>query len=277
MTLNFVKYQGTGNDFVLVDNRNGVWQAFLQSQIPKIHTDEKSLVAHLCHRQFGIGADGLMLLQHVDGYDFEMVYFNSDGGLSTMCGNGGRCIAAWAFSLGLGDNSLRFLAPDGVHEATRDQSNGKISLSMNPVAEIKMVGDACWELNTGSPHYVQFQSTALQDLALVDWARSVRYSDAYIPAGINVNAVRVLGRNHIAMRTYERGVENETLSCGTGVTAAAIAYIHGEGEPASSDSEHHVQVDTAGGTLEVRFAARNGRFEDIQLIGAATFVFQGQL
>jgi diaminopimelate epimerase len=277
MTLNFVKYQGTGNDFVLVDNRTGAWQAYLAMQVPQQFATEKDLVAHLCHRQFGVGADGLMLLQNKEGFDFEMVYFNSDGGLSTMCGNGGRCIAAWAFALSLGDDTLLFWAPDGVHEASKTEDNKGIALTMNPVSAIAVKGDGCWELNTGSPHYVQFQTTDLQELPLIEWARSIRYSDAYMPAGINVNAVRVIGNNHIAMRTYERGVENETLSCGTGVTAAAIAYINSLGLNPTQPTNHHVHVDTAGGQLQVRFAAQNDQFSDIQLIGPATFVFRGQL
>lgn len=298
MKLPFVKYQGTGNDFVLIDNREHAWQTYLQSQVPLHFSSEKALVAHLCHRQFGVGADGLMLLQSKSGYDFEMVYFNSDGGLSSMCGNGGRCIAAWSFSLGLGDDhsaqtesqqnpnehpsmfhaarTVSFWAPDGEHRAWKLE-DGAIALSMNPVEHIQHLGTNQWELNTGSPHYIQFETGDLSDIDLIPWARSIRYSDAYSPAGINVNAVKILGEGSIAMRTYERGVENETLSCGTGVTAAAIAYFNQlESDKSSKPQEQWVSVSTAGGPLHVRFAAQNGRFENIYLMGAATFVFEGR-
>ncbi len=299
MKLPFVKYQGTGNDFVLIDNRYGAWQTYTALKVPADFSSEKELVAHICHRQFGVGADGLMLLQPKSGYDFEMIYFNSDGGLSSMCGNGGRCIAAWAFTLGLGDaisadatapnagmeesranlsteKLLKFWAPDGAHQAW-ELTNHQIALSMNPVNQVTNLGEEKWELNTGSPHFIQFEKGDLGEIDLVDWARSIRYSERYMPAGINVNAVKILNHGAIAMRTYERGVENETLSCGTGVTAAAIAYVNGLGLDPTTYAKHQVSVETAGGQLHVRFAAQNGRFDEILLIGPATFVFEGSL
>jgi diaminopimelate epimerase len=240
-----------------------------------------------------------MLLQPKSGYDFEMVYFNSDGGLSSMCGNGGRCIAAWAFTLDLGDaisadatasnagmeeswanlsaeKLLKFWAPDGEHQAWELTSH-QIALSMNPVNQVTNLGEEKWELNTGSPHFIQFEKGDLGEIDLVDWARSIRYSERYMPAGINVNAVKIINHGAIAMRTYERGVENETLSCGTGVTAAAIAYVNGLGLDPTTYAKHQVSVETAGGQLHVRFAAQNGRFDEILLIGPATFVFEGSL
>lgn len=299
MTIPFVKYQGTGNDFVLINNLTEAWPAFVKEQVPQNFASEQVLVAHICHRHFGVGADGLMLLQNKDGYDFEMVYFNSDGGISSMCGNGGRCIAAWAFSLGLGDTiladasegtdseataieataieadkSLQFWAADGVHRAWK-LSHNQIALSMNAVNKITDFGSNQWELNTGSPHYIQFEGGDLGDIDLISWGRSIRYSERYMPAGINVNAVKILGDGAIAMRTYERGVEDETLSCGTGVTAAAIAYVNGLGLDSTKRTKHQVSVKTAGGTLQVRFATQNGRFEEISLIGPATFTFGG--
>ena len=308
MKLPFVKYQGTGNDFVLIDNRQGAWEAFLHTKVPAAFATEKELVAHICHRYFGVGADGLMLLQDKEGYGFEMVYFNSDGGLSSMCGNGGRCIASFAFSLGLGDaivqettksgdyingnanpfnatKTITFWAPDGAHQAWalnegtgQNETVQQIALSMNPVSSIENLGNQCWELNTGSPHYIQFESGNLLDFDLIPWARAIRYNENYAPkGGINTNIVKVEGEGKIAMRTYERGVENETLSCGTGVTAAAIAYVNSLDNQNNPTSHHQVQVSTAGGELHVRFAAQNGRFENIYLMGAATFVFEGRL
>ena len=281
MTIPFVKYQGTGNDFVLIDNRTGAWQNYLAMQVPQDFATEKDLVAHICHRKFGIGADGLMLLQNKEGFDFEMVYFNSDGGLSSMCGNGGRCIAAWAFSLGLGDTSLQFWAPDGLHEAKKTNDGKGIALNMNPVSRIQQINTNDWELNTGSPHYVSFQDNNIQQLALVDWAKNIRYNEPYTNLGINVNAVNILDENTISMRTYERGVEDETLSCGTGVCAAAISFVQRSQPHTEANSNeiqnHLIEVITPGGTLQVSLQRDQNNYDHIVLIGPATFVFQGQL
>ena len=291
MTIPFVKYQGTGNDFVLIDNRTGAWQDYLAMQVPLQFATEKDLVAHICHRRLGIGADGLMLLQNKEGFHFEMVYFNSDGGLSSMCGNGGRCIAAWAFSLGLGDDSLQFWAPDGTHEARKTNDGKGIALNMNPVSRVQQINTNDWELNTGSPHYVSFQDNNIQQLALVDWAKNIRYNEPYTNLGINVNAVNILDENTISMRTYERGVEDETLSCGTGVCAAAISFVQRSGmqlnpfesgqphtEANSNEVQNHlIEVITPGGTLQVSLQRDQNNYDHIVLIGPATFVFQGQL
>ena len=291
MTIPFVKYQGTGNDFVLIDNRTGAWQDYLAMQVPQHFAGERELVAHICHRRLGIGADGLMLLQNKEGFHFEMVYFNSDGGLSSMCGNGGRCIAAWAFSLGLGDDSLQFWAPDGTHEARKTNDGKGIALNMNPVSRVQQINTNDWELNTGSPHYVSFQDNDIQQLALVDWAKNIRYNEPYTNLGINVNAVNILDENTISMRTYERGVEDETLSCGTGVCAAAISFVQRSGmqlnpfesgqphtEANSNEVQNHlIEVITPGGTLQVSLQRDQNNYDHIVLIGPATFVFQGQL
>ena len=291
MTIPFVKYQGTGNDFVLIDNRTGAWQDYLAMQVPQHFAGERELVAHICHRRLGIGADGLMLLQNKEGFHFEMVYFNSDGGLSSMCGNGGRCIAAWAFSLGLGDDSLQFWAPDGTHEARKTNDGKGIALNMNPVSLVQQINTNDWELNTGSPHYVSFQDNNIQQLALVDWAKNIRYNEPYTNQGINVNAVNILDENTISMRTYERGVEDETLSCGTGVCAAAISFVQrsgmqlnpfesGQPQTKANSNEvqnHLIEVITPGGTLQVSLQRDQNNYDHIVLIGPAKFVFQGQL
>jgi diaminopimelate epimerase len=281
MTIPFVKYQGTGNDFVLIDNRTGAWQDYLAMQVPQHFAGERELVAHICHRKFGIGADGLMLLQNKEGFHFEMVYFNSDGGLSSMCGNGGRCIAAWAFSLGLGDNSLQFWAPDGLHEARKTNDGKGIALNMNPVSLVQQINTNDWELNTGSPHYVSFQDSNIQKLPLVDWAKNIRYNEPYTNLGINVNAVNILDENTISMRTYERGVEDETLSCGTGVCAAAISFVQRSQPQTEANSNqvqnHLIEVITPGGTLQVSLQHDQNNYDHIVLIGPATFVFHGQL
>jgi diaminopimelate epimerase len=281
MSLAFVKYEGAGNDFILIDNRGGIWQDFVASSKAS-EGSEKSLIARLCHPKFGIGADGLMLLQDKEGYDFEMVYFNSDGGKSSMCGNGGRCIAAWAFSLGIGEmeGSVHFWAPDGAHSAMHlpkstnptTLSTEWISLSMNDVESVEALDDQCYELNTGSPHFVSIKSENIHEIDLVAWARGIRYNADYAAAGINVNAVNIIDDTHIAMRTYERGVEGETLSCGTGVTAAALSLA-----TMKSLGGGLIHVSTRGGDLSVAFSRSPSGFCNIQLQGPTRMVFSGIL
>jgi diaminopimelate epimerase len=282
MSLAFVKYEGAGNDFILIDNRGDVWQDYVAASIASTES-EKSLIARLCHPKFGIGADGLMLLQDKEGYDFEMVYFNSDGGKSSMCGNGGRCIAAWAFSLGIGklENLLNFWAPDGAHTATHLPTPTQtsqlpmtewISLSMNDVDAIHELNNHSYELNTGSPHFVSIKSEDIHQIDLIAWAQGIRYNAPYTEAGINVNAVNILDDTHIAMRTYERGVEGETLSCGTGVTAAALSLA-----TMKSLGGGLIHVSTRGGDLSVAFSRSPSGFCNIQLQGPARLVFSGIL
>ena len=255
--MEFYKYHGTGNDFILLDNRQN-----------NIHLT-KEQVAALCHRRFGIGADGLMLLDHADGYDFRMVYYNSDGGESTMCGNGGRCITAFAKQLGLIKDKAKFLAIDGEHTATIYE-DGLISLHMQDVDGME-VADTHVILNTGSPHYVQWVVDA-GETDVYALGKDIRYSAAFMPGGINVNFVQVLAENSLKVRTYERGVEDETLSCGTGVTAAAIAAT---GNNTGIFATH---IETPGGNLEVTFNKQTaGRANNVVLTGPAVFVFKGEI
>src|SRR5690606_3669721 len=207
--MKFYKYQGTGNDFVMIDNRTNFF--------PK---NDSELIAKICDRRFGIGADGLILLENDNSTDFKMVYYNSDGNESSMCGNGGRCLVAFAKKMNAITNETTFIATDGLHHATVLE-NGIVSLQMKDVEEINIHSDYIF-LNTGSPHHVTF----VDDLEHFDVATNgakIRYSDLYGKAGSNVNFVKQISENHFAVRTYERGVEDETLSCGTGVTAVAIA------------------------------------------------------
>lgn len=285
MSLAFVKYEGTGNDFILIDNREGIWQEFVSASIQTAGS-EKALIALLCHPKFGIGADGLMLLQKKEGYDFEMVYFNSDGGKSSMCGNGGRCIAEWAFRLGIGklaglidhadvlnsEKILNFWATDGAHTAQQMSTPGWISLTMNDVDSILEQDSHCYELNTGSPHFVSIISEDIQEIDLLAWAQGIRYNATYKEAGINVNAVNIINDSHIVMRTYERGVEGETLSCGTGVTAAALSLA-----TMKSLGGGLIQVSTRGGDLSVAFSRSPAGFCNILLQGATKMVFKGVL
>lgn len=234
------------------------------------------LIEKMCDRRFGIGADGLILLQEKAGYDFEMVYFNADGRESTMCGNGGRCIVAFAKHLGLVEKKCHFFAIDGPHKAVIDAPDDPmqetwIELKMKDVMEVEKSGNT-YVLDTGSPHYVHF-TEHLDQKDMVTEGRSIRYSDRFRHAGINVNLVEV-GEEGLHIRTYERGVEDETLACGTGVTAAALASFFQK--PQMPDLME-IPVFARGGRLSVRFRAYDdGHFSDIWLCGPAQQVFQGQ-
>lgn len=259
MKIIFYKYQGTGNDFVLLDNRDGAFDRLKSS----------SVIARLCDRRFGIGADGLIMLENAEEADFRMVYFNADGGLSTMCGNGGRCIAAFAARLGMVRDHSRFLAADGPHEAWL--SGHVVSLRMRDVPLVeRMEGD--YLLDTGSPHYVRFVDSLLH-FPVVETGRAVRYSVPFRQHGVNVNFVHS-SSGAIEVATYERGVEDETYSCGTGVTAAALAHMIHSGYAYGS---HRLTVQTKGGQLEVSASYSKTGFTHIDLTGPAELVFEGSL
>ncbi len=258
MKLTFYKYQGTGNDFVMVDNRDKIF--------PK---NDTKLIGHLCDRRFGIGGDGLILLENDDATDFRMVYYNSDGNESSMCGNGGRCIVAFANALELIDTETEFTAIDGRHHATIS-NDGTISLHMKDVHTVSVYEDYVY-LDTGSPHHVEL----VEDLDTFDVKKvgaSIRYSGLYGDKGSNVNFVAPAGTDKFSVRTYERGVEDETLSCGTGVTAVAIAMKVLERTDANT-----VKLETPGGGLEVSFIQNGKQFTEIYLKGPATFVFKGDI
>ena len=256
--ISFYKYQGTGNDFIIIDNRNSVFDRA-----------NNALVEKLCHRRFGIGADGLMLLQNKSGYDFEMVYYNSDGKEGSMCGNGGRCIVEFARTLGLAKEKTIFYAPDGSHEAIVKPSF--VSLKMNDVNGIEHNEEFCF-LNTGSPHYVKFVQD-INNYNVFDEGRKIRYNERFKAQGTNVNFVEKTG-NELFVRTYERGVENETYSCGTGVTAAAlVAAIKNK-----STAADYCEIKTPGGNLKVKFKQQStNSFTDVWLEGPAEFVFKGEI
>jgi diaminopimelate epimerase len=253
--LTFYKYHGTGNDFVIIDNRDGL-----------ITLSEKQ-IAFICDRRFGIGGDGLMMLQSRAGYDFEMFYSNSDGRPSSMCGNGGRCLVRFAFDRGFQKNIYRFIAVDGEHEA---EIKGEwVNLKMNDVDKIENYHSNC-VLNTGSPHFIK-SVTDVRSLNVFEEGRRIRYSEHFKVEGINVNFVEQFN-DRIYVRTYERGVEDETFSCGTGVTAAALVFAH------NSNGFNHVDVETRGGKLAVEFdKIGEHSFQNVWLCGPATFVFQGEI
>ena len=256
MIIPFNKYQGTGNDFIIIDNRNSIF-----------NPADSEFVKNLCNRRFGIGADGLILISLHEDYDFEMKYFNSDGNESSMCGNGGRCAADFAFKEGIAGTRQKFLTFDGKHEALI--LNKLIRLQMNNVPAINRINESYF-LNTGSPHYVKF-ITDLKNFDVFNEGKNLRWSDEFAPDGTNVNFVEVLD-NGIFVRTYERGVEDETLSCGTGVTASAIASVL-----AGHFDINIINVTTRGGNLSVEFKVKKNKITDIWLCGPAIFVFKGEI
>lgn len=257
----FAKYEGAGNDFILIDNRDGGF------------TPEAALIARLCDRHFGIGADGLMTLAHNAEIDCSMRYYNADGSLGEMCGNGARCFALFAEHLGIGGETKFFDATDGLHTARIRRTKGaagEIEVGMTAVREIR-TGDGWWFLNTGVPHYVEF----VDDTDAIDVCargRAIRYDTARFPQGTNVNFVQEVGPGMIRMRTYERGVENETLACGTGATAAAIVAAF-----TRQPSANRFRITVPGGELTVRFShePHSQIYTDIRLTGSARRVFDG--
>lgn len=258
MELSFYKYEGTGNDFVMIDNRELIF--------PKA---DNALVKHLCDRRFGIGGDGLILLENDVDTNFKMVYYNSDGNPSSMCGNGGRCIVAFAKQLGLVKENAVFTAVDGVHQATIIDHD-IVNLQMSTVSSIDLQSAYVF-LNTGSPHHVEL----VDDLRTIDIkakGSEIRYGKLYGEAGANVNFVKQVDANSFAIRSYERGVEDETLSCGTGATAVAIA-MHALGKT----SANSIAIFVEGGKLEVSFVKQGHAYTDVCLKGAATFVFKGSI
>ena len=257
MKIDFWKYQGTGNDFIMLDGRDKNYKDLSSEKIQ-----------YLCHRRFGIGADGLIVLENSTDCDFVMRYFNADGNLSSMCGNGGRCITRFANDLGIVMERYRFMAVDGIHESYL--KDNRVFLKMSDVAGVEELEGGSFFVDTGSPHYIQLEEE-IPTGSIIEKARVIRYSDKYKSDGVNVNFVSLEG-DILSMRTYERGVEDETLSCGTGVTAAVLAAHKAGIIPGGT-----TKVSTPGGLLELRHVFNDEGFSDIWLIGPAQMVFQGQI
>lgn len=259
MNIEFYKYHGAGNDFVLLDNREDKYN----------HLTKKD-VAILCHRRFGIGSDGMMMLENIDGYDFKMRYFNADGGEASMCGNGGRCIVAFAKLLGiLQKNRTVFMAVDGYHEAFINEYN-IVKLRMTDIKSIKK-GNGYYFLNTGSPHYVCYVED-IDNFDVFGEGEKIRYSSEFAPEGTNVNFIQKT-KSVLKIRTYERGVEDETLACGTGATASALVHkIH------EKISSNYVDLQALGGKLKVFFnQIDTDTFTNIWLEGPTAFIFKGTI
>jgi diaminopimelate epimerase len=254
MKIPFWKYHGTGNDFILMDNRDGSLTGKFQ----------KETISSLCDRHFGIGADGLIFLESATKADFQMRYFNSDGGESSMCGNGGRCLVAFADLRGIKKESYRFIAIDGMHEAWPVEEGIRLKMG-TPHRYIRLTSNR-EQVDTGSPHYVWFRTRDVDKIDLVSEARAIRYANEYKEEGINVNFVNTIDPGKLRVRTYERGVEDETLSCGTGVTACAYTFLQQQGR------EGVVEVQTRGGSLQVEISEG-----EVFLTGPAVFVFEGSV
>lgn len=260
MKITFYKFHGTGNDFIMVDNRSEFF--------PK---NDTNLINQLCHRRFGIGADGLILLEKPinEQEDFKMVYFNADGNQSSMCGNGGRCLVAFAKFLGVIENQTIFSAIDGQHEGVVKE--GIVSLKMQDISA-EDINEHELFLDTGSPHHILF-SEELGDIDVKNEGAKIRYSDKYESnGGTNVDFVQQTGEDSFLVRTYERGVEDETYSCGTGVTAVALA-VHAVGKTSATT----VNIETPGGKLMVSFETEAKNYKNIWLTGATTNVFKGEI
>jgi diaminopimelate epimerase len=260
MNISFSKYHGTQNDFVIIDNRSG-----------NIKLSEAQ-IEFICDRRKGIGADGLMLLGTAAGYDFSMTYYNANGKEGSMCGNGGRCLTQYAFDQGIKKDTYSFIAVDGPHESKIDAA-GWVHLKMIDVKSVEknIEGDVTfYVLNTGSPHYIEFVDS-VNSVDILGLGQMIRYNERFKAEGINVNFVQQ-EEGQLFVRTYERGVENETFSCGTGVTASAlIAGIEKLGE-------QKINIETLGGKLAVSFNNRGDNiFDNIYLMGPGTFVFSGAL
>lgn len=254
-TIDFYKYQGTGNDFVMIDDRKELFDL-----------KDHALIAHLCDRKFGIGADGLILIRHHDEADFEMIYYNADGHLTSLCGNGSRCAVKFASQLGIVEGECSFMTVEGILKAKIEEK--LVHIKMPDVRDVETHPDHYF-LNTGSPHHICYVNN-IEKYDVFHEGRKIRQGAPYFEKGSNVNFVQPLDNSAIFVRTYERGVEDETLSCGTGVTAAALVQgVKGASSP--------VKVKTLGGDLQISFQKmEDGRFTDIYLIGPAVKVFRGE-
>jgi len=257
MKIKFQKYQGTGNDFIIINN-NSLY--FPQKN--------QALIKRLCDRKYGIGSDGLILINPCDKTDFEMRYFNSDGFLGSMCGNGARCSVKFANSQNIINDNTFFNAYDGKHSGSINKDI--ITLSMNSVNIIKKFNDDLF-LDTGSPHYVKIVEN-LANFDVFNQGKLIRNSSDFKKNGVNVNFVQIISKNEFSVRTFERGVEDETLSCGTGVTAVALAMFH-----LKKTNSKKIKINTRGGELSVNFNVTKNSYTDIYLTGHVEMIYSGEI
>jgi len=260
MELKFSKYHGTGNDFILVDDREGNTLSILTQEV----------IADLCRRHTGIGADGMILMRDSESCDFSMKYFNSDGIEGTMCGNGGRCLVAFAHALGIIQSRYQFEAIDGLHQASL--KDGIIELEMQKPFGYRAISPQEDWIHTGSPHFVSIQNTPVEEIDVLNLGRNIRNSETFAEEGTNVNFVNEIDERTLKVRTYERGVEDETLSCGTGAVAVVYTYLLKKGWP-----HHEMLVQTSGGDLKVMVEHPGEEEERVLLSGPAVKVFDGSI
>ena len=257
MKIKFQKYQGTGNDFIIINNNDLLFPI-----------NNRSFIKRLCNRRFGIGSDGLILINPSKNTDFEMLYFNSDGNVGSMCGNGARCSVKFAQNNKIITDKTLFNAFDGNHRA--NIHNNTISLSMCDVSNIKTYGEDLF-LDTGSPHYVKIVKN-LENLDVYNQGKSIRNRNEFFKHGVNVNFVKIISEKEFEVRTFERGVEDETLSCGTGVTAVALSMHY-----LNKTLLNNLKIKTKGGVLDVKFIQNNNRYEKIILSGNVELIFEGEI
>lgn len=260
--MKFYKYHGAGNDFIMIDNRE-----------MKFDYNQPKLIQQLCHRRFGIGADGIIALENDEASDFRMLYFNADGYEGSMCGNGGRCIVAFAKQLEIISNKTKFNACDGLHFAEIDEQ-GLVDLKMIDIDNVEQRTATDFVLDTGSPHYVQIVKS-LVNFDVEKEGKAIRHSDEFNEAGINVNFVSIkeAKTNSLILETFERGVEAVTYACGTGATAAAICYAIIQ---KFTPGKYKVSLQAKGGLLSVTLKKTANGFENIWLKGPAEVVFEGE-
>ena len=255
MKINFSKYNGAGNDFILIDDREN------------LINDNKSLISYLCDRHFGVGADGLIILKESSNSDFEILHYTSDGNLGSLCGNGSRCAVLFAFNKDIISKNTVFRAFDGIHNA-EILDNGLIKMEMKVNSDIVSNSYGTW-LDTGSPHLV-IEKNDTDKLDVNNEGRLIRYNDFYKEEGVNVNFVEKISDDQFKIRTYERGVENETLACGTGSTASAICMNF-----LGKTNSNNITMQCKGGDLNVQFNISGKYYKGISITGPAKLVFEG--
>ena len=265
--IEFYKMSGSGNDFIIIDNRNNI-------------VDENSLsnfIANVCRRKMAVGADGMILVENSDDADFKWRFFNSDGSVAEMCGNGARCVARFAYLNNIAGSNMSFETLAGLVKAEVIEERVKVKMT-NPselkaddAVELKNGLVSISSINTGVPHVVMVKDS-IDDIDIVKIGREIRYHDKFSPAGTNVNFACRIKNNTIAVRTYERGVEDETLACGTGAVASAIIMAN----KMKIDSPLSV-LTRSGGYLNIFFKERDGQYYDIYLEGDARIIYKAQL
>lgn len=258
---------GSGNDFIIIDNRNNIVD----------ENDLSNFIVNVCRRKMSVGADGVILVENTDNADFKWRFFNSDGSVAEMCGNGARCVARFAYLNNISGSNMSFETLAGlvnaevIEERVKVKMTDPFDLETDITIELKNGLTSIYSINTGVPHVVMVKNS-IDDIDIVKIGREIRYHDRFSPAGTNVNFVCRVKDNTIAIRTYERGVEDETLACGTGAAASAIVMAH----KMKLDAPLSV-LTRSGEYLNIFFKEQEGQYYDIYLEGDARIIYKGQL